>query len=188
VKVARQGVIAIRVGGIPNSAIPGRFVGKCCNSGSLNLSPTKNRALNSPGMPPNPEITWNFVIIYRLVRAASSIVPRTLRRAEAFIRAHAAQPIALHEVAEAAGCSVRALQLAFRQFRDTTPTAAIRQARIEAVRQVLTRGEIEGTVTDLAYQFGFTNPGRFTSFYRATFGMSPAETLRSTPSQRARSR
>lgn len=116
----------------------------------------------------------------RLARAAASApVPRTVRRAEAFIRSRAGQPLALHEVAEAAGCSVRALQLGFRQFRDTTPAAAIRQARLEAVRQALSRGEVEGaTVGEVAHRYGFTNPGRFTSLYKATFGVSPAETLR----------
>jgi AraC-like DNA-binding protein len=114
----------------------------------------------------------------RLARAGSSPVPRSVHRAEGFIRSRAGQPIALHEVAEAAGCSVRALQLGFRQFRETTPAAVIRQARLEAVRQALAGGEIEGTVTEVAHQYGFTNPGRFTGLYKAAFGVSPADTLR----------
>ena len=118
----------------------------------------------------------------RLALAASSPVPRVVRRAEDFIHSRAGQPVALHEVAEAAGCSVRALQLGFRRFRDTTPAAAMRQARLEAARQALIRGEIEGTVSDVAHRYGFTNPGRFTSLYKATFGVSPAEALRRPPS------
>ena len=114
-----------------------------------------------------------------LAGMTSSPVPRTVRRAEAFIRSHTGQPIALHEVAEAAGCSVRALQIGFRKFRDTTPAAAIRQARLEAARDALVRGEITGTVTDLALQFGFTNPARFTSLYKTAFGTSPFDALRS---------
>jgi|GEM_PF-2075252 len=97
----------------------------------------------------------------RLARPADSPVPRSIRRAEEFIRSRAGQPIALHEVAEAAGCSVRSLQLGFRQFRNTTPAAAIRQVRLEAARQMLAFGDGAQTVTDVAYQYGFTNPGRF---------------------------
>ena len=120
----------------------------------------------------------------RLAGPANSPVPRSIRRAEEFIRSRAGQPIALHEVAESAGCSVRSLQLGFRQFRDTTPAAAIRQVRLEAVRQILAFGEGAQTVTDVAYQYGFTNPGRFSGFYKETFGVSPADDLRRNPSHR----
>ena len=117
----------------------------------------------------------------RLARPASSPVPRSIRRAEEFIRSRAGQPIALHEVAEAAGCSVRSLQLGFRQFRDTSPAAAIRQVRLEAVRQILAFGESAQTVTGVAYQYGFTNPGRFSALYKEMFGASPADDLRRNP-------
>ena len=120
----------------------------------------------------------------RLARPANSPVPRIIRRAEEFIRSRAGQPIALHEVAEAAGCSVRSLQLGFRQFRDTTPAAAIRQVRLEAVRQILAFGESARTVADVAYQYGFTNPGRFSGLYKETFGVSPGDDLRRNPSRR----
>jgi AraC-like DNA-binding protein len=122
----------------------------------------------------------------RLARAGSPAVPGIVRRAEAFIRARVEEPIVLHEVAEAAGCSVRSLQLGFRRFRETTPAAAIRQARLEAVREALRCGEAEGTVTDLAHRFGFTNPGRFTHLYKAAFGEAPIEGLRRAPSRRGR--
>jgi AraC-like DNA-binding protein len=120
----------------------------------------------------------------RLARPANSPVPRTIRCAEEFIRSRAGQPIALYEVAEAAGCTVRSLQLGFRQFRDTTPAAAIRQVRLEAVRQILAFGESARTVTDVAYQYGFTNPGRFSGLYKQMFDVSPADDLRRNPSHR----
>lgn len=113
----------------------------------------------------------------RLTRAVGSLAPRTVRKAEAFIHSRAGQPIALHEVADAAGCSVRALQLGFRRFRDTTPAAVIRRARLEAVRQALVCGGVEGTVGDLAHCYGFTNPARFTRLYKEAFGTSPIEAL-----------
>ena len=115
----------------------------------------------------------------RVARAgAGSPVPRTVRRAEDFMYARAGQPVALHEVAQAAGCSVRALQLGFRRFRDTTPAVAMRRARLEAAQKALARGETEVTVGEVARRYGFTNPGRFASLYKATFGTFPAEALR----------
>jgi AraC-like DNA-binding protein len=114
----------------------------------------------------------------RLARASGLPVPRRIRRAEEFIRANVGEPVSLHDVANAAGCSVRSLQLGFRQFRDTTPATAIRQARLEAARQALLAGGRAGTIADVAHQFGFTNPGRFSNLYKATFGQFPADDLR----------
>jgi len=114
----------------------------------------------------------------RLARTGSPAVPGIIKRAESYIRAHVEEPIALHEVAAAAGCSVRSLQLGFQRFRETTPLAAIRQARLEAVREAMRAGEAGGTVTDLALRYGFTNPGRFAQLYRAAFGEAPGDALR----------
>ena len=57
----------------------------------------------------------------------------------------------------------------------------MRQARLEAVQQALALGEVKGTVNDVAHRYGFTNAGRFTSFYKKVFGVSPAEALRRPP-------
>jgi AraC-like DNA-binding protein len=122
----------------------------------------------------------------RLERAGGAPVPATVRRAEAYIRAHLEEPVAMHDLAGAAGCSVRALQLAFRRFRDTTPLAAIQQARLEAVRDALRAGAAGSTVTDLALRFGFGHPGRFARLYKSAFGQSPAEALRDAAGHRQR--
>jgi AraC-like DNA-binding protein len=107
-----------------------------------------------------------------------SVAPGMLRRAEAYVHAHVEEPIALHEVAAAAGCSVRSLQLAFRNFRETTPLLAIRHARLEAARDALRLGDAGSTITEIAHRFGFANSGRFTRLYRTAFGESPLEVLR----------
>lgn len=122
----------------------------------------------------------------RLLQPTSPAIPGVVKRAEAFIRANVEAPLALHDVAEAAGCSVRSLQLGFRRFRDMTPLEAIRQARLAAARQALQSGDATGTVTDLALRFGFSNPGRFARMYQAAFGESPAAALRRKPSRSRR--
>jgi AraC-like DNA-binding protein len=111
-------------------------------------------------------------------RERATATPGTLRRAEAYIRAHVEEPIALHEVAAAANCSVRSLQAAFRNFRNTTPLLAIRHFRLEAARDALRLGLDQTTITEVALRFGFSNPSRFTRFYKAAFGESPAEAVR----------
>ena len=124
----------------------------------------------------------------RLARAGSPAVPGIVRRAEAYVRAHVEESIALHEVADAAGCSVRSLQLGFRRFRETTPLAAIRHARLEAVQEALRSGEAGGTVTDLALRFGFTDPAASHNFTKRRSAKSPLDALHRDPSRRCHKR
>ena len=112
-------------------------------------------------------------------RTKTEATPGILKRAEAYIRAHVEDTIALHEVAAAAGCSVRCLQLTFRKFRDTTPLLAIRRFRLEAAREALCSSDAEATLTAVAHRFGFSNAGRFTRFYRSAFGVPPSEVMAS---------
>jgi len=108
--------------------------------------------------------------------------PKQVRRAEEYIHAHAGEVVKLSQIAEAAGCSVRALQLAFRTFRDTTPMALLRQARLErAHAELLQSNPGATTVTEIAVKYGFFNIGRFARDYRIAFGQSPSETLRVMP-------
>lgn len=105
--------------------------------------------------------------------------PKQVRRAEAYIHAHAGEAIRLAQIAGAAGCSIRALQVAFRTFRDTTPMAMLRQIRLARAHAELSQaGPDAMTVTEVAIKFGFSNAHRFVRDYRTLFGQSPSETLR----------
>ncbi len=133
--------------------------------------------------------SFSDLLIYTLLRSVThnysnllerpniAPAPGVLRRAEAYIRANVEEPIALHDVAAAAGCSVRSLQIVFRKFRETTPLLAIRQFRLEAAREALHSSDSEVTLTAVALRFGFSNPGRFTRFYKAAFGESPLQVI-----------
>ena len=112
-------------------------------------------------------------------RGKSGIVlPRAVRRAEAFIAERACQPLTLADIAKAAGVPVRTLLHSFRQFRDVSPMQLVRDARMERSRELLTRGAENGRVSDIALSCGFANLGRFANAYREKFGESPSETLR----------
>lgn len=103
---------------------------------------------------------------------------KSVRRAEAYFRANLTEVVTLSDLAREAGCGVRSLQLAFQQARGMTPMAALRHARLEGARQVLERADPDTSVTDVALQFGFSNPGRFANVYLRTFGEKPLRTLR----------
>ena len=103
----------------------------------------------------------------------SPALPRQIRRAEAFIEAHVDQPISVADIAAAAGCGAGALRLAFRRFRDTTPLAAVQDARLRAVRAALRTSDIPASL--LARDYGFSNAHRFRLAFRKRFGVDPRE-------------
>jgi AraC-like DNA-binding protein len=111
--------------------------------------------------------------------AEKPIAPASVKRAERFLEENVANAIGLTDVARAAGVSARALQLAFRRFRDTTPMAQLRALRLERARRALAdAGRDGGSVTSVAAEQGFGSLSRFEANYKARFGEPPSETLR----------
>ena len=104
--------------------------------------------------------------------------PAYVRRTGDFMRAHAAEPIRMAEVAAAAGCSLRTLDGVFRQFRDTTPLAALHGIRLKQVHRELSLGTTDAPSAAIARRHGFTNASRFAAAFRRRFGETPAEVLR----------
>lgn len=108
-------------------------------------------------------------------------VPRVVRRARDFCTEHAQEPISAADMARAAGVSVRSLREGFRRHLGTTPLAYLRSVRLSLVRRDLlavAEGRAPGNVTDVALRWGFTHLGRFTGYYRQTYGETPSQTLR----------
>jgi transcriptional regulator GlxA family with amidase domain len=84
----------------------------------------------------------------------------------------------LIEAAARAGCSGRALQIAFRRHRGMTPMAALRRIRLEAAREALACADGPVSIRAIAAEYRFTNPSRFARMFRGAFGQSPAELRR----------
>lgn len=111
---------------------------------------------------------------------ASRAAPAQLRRATAFVHEYLDQDVGLAEIAAAAGMSPRGLQAAFRRQLGTTPSAYLREARLDAAHRELLRTDPTSgaTVARTALRWGFAHPGRFAAAYRERFGEPPATTLR----------
>ncbi|MFD0418315.1 AraC family transcriptional regulator [Streptomyces sp. NPDC127108] len=105
--------------------------------------------------------------------------PVTVRRAVAYIDAHAQSGLSLADIAEAVHVSIRTLQCAFRRHLDTTPMAYLRRVRLAHVHAELLSADPRSgtTVTAVAARWGFLQPGRFAAAYRAAYGRLPHETL-----------
>jgi AraC-like DNA-binding protein len=113
-----------------------------------------------------------------LLRQPAAAAPANVRRAEEFMRANACQPLTIEAIATAAGCSIRALQLAFRRFRGMTPMAALQRSRLAAARAEILRSESGRSLARIAAEHGFTNPSRFAQLFRRTYGAYPSRTRR----------
>lgn len=105
------------------------------------------------------------------------IPPRQVRRAEDFIRARAADPITLLDIAQAAGVSARSLQMAYKSTYGLSPMRALRRERLRRVRVDLTDGDGAVSIADTALKWGFSHLGRFAASYRREFGELPRETV-----------
>lgn len=108
------------------------------------------------------------------------VAPDAVRRAAAYIHAHADQPVDLQRIAAAAGVGGRSLQYAFRRTFDATPMEYLRRVRLERADQELRAADPGGglTVAAVARRWGWAKPSHFTAAYRRRFGMLPSRALR----------
>ncbi|WP_246128120.1 AraC family transcriptional regulator [Amycolatopsis rhizosphaerae] len=87
--------------------------------------------------------------------------------------AHTPASLARH-----AGVSVRALQKAFREQLDTSPSEYLRGVRLQRVHDELSAAQYDSTtVGEIASKWGLPHHGRFAALYRERFGESPKQTL-----------
>jgi AraC-like DNA-binding protein len=105
--------------------------------------------------------------------------PAVARRAVDHIDEHAGEPVAVEDVAAAAGVGVRGLRAAFGRHRNTTPAAYLRRVRLERAHRDLqaadpARGD---TVAAIAHRWGFATAARFATEYRRAYGQPPGRTL-----------
>jgi AraC-like DNA-binding protein len=100
-------------------------------------------------------------------------VSREVRRAEVFIRANLSRNVSLEEIAEAAGVSVRTLQVSFKRHHDVSPMRYMRDLRLDVAREQILAGS---TITEAAFDCGIPHPGRFAQYYRSRFGHLPSST------------
>jgi AraC-like DNA-binding protein len=113
-----------------------------------------------------------------LAAPVAPAVPRIVRCAERYMAENAAAPLTIADIALEVGVSVRALQAGFREWRQTTPMAALRHIRLQCARAALLEPDEATEVTDVALRWGFAHLGRFSASYKAIFDETPGSTLR----------
>lgn len=100
-----------------------------------------------------------------------------LDRLEEYIRSRLFAPLALVDLARAAGVTTRTLNVVCHRHRGVAPMTLVRNLRLDAARQRLLSG-LPVSITEVAMEYGFGHLGRFSSYYRERFGELPKHTGR----------
>lgn len=103
---------------------------------------------------------------------------RVIREAAHLMEDRAEFPIGIGDIADAVGCSVRALHQGFREHARATPREFLYGVRLKRVREALTTETAADSVTEIAQRYGFVNPERFSTSYTEQYGEGPEETFR----------
>jgi AraC-like DNA-binding protein len=104
--------------------------------------------------------------------------PWQVRRAEQFIEANWDQPITIEALAAATNISARSLFSSFKAGRGYSPMDFVKRVRLGRAKQKLSRPDVDTSVSAVAFECGFGNPGHFARDYRHHFGEFPSDTLR----------
>ena len=118
---------------------------------------------------------WQAVDVPRSLRTPKTV---RVRHAVEYLHAHAAEAVTPSDVAAAVGLHTRSLQLAMSEHLGTTPSAYLRQVRLDRVRDDLRAASPDDTtVAEVARRWGFGNLGRFSGTYAERWGEYPRDTL-----------
>lgn len=108
----------------------------------------------------------------------AAAAPWQVRITEQFIEANWDQPITIEALAAATTVSARSLFTSFKAARGCSPMDFVKRVRLGRARQKLSTPDASTSVTAVAFECGFGNPGHFATDYRDHFGERPSETLR----------
>ena len=104
---------------------------------------------------------------------------RLVSETENYVDAADGRPVHISEICSALKVSRRSLHRAFAGSLGMGPVAYLRRRRLSAIRSVLSRSDSATiSIGDLAFEYGFPEPGRFAAYYRAHFGETPSDTFR----------
>lgn len=113
----------------------------------------------------------------RLGEPSARVLPRHVKLATDYMRAHPEQAISVAILATITGVSGRSLYNGFQQFLGVSPMRYLRDVRMERVREDLLDPRQPRSVTEIVTRWGFFQLGRFAIEYRRRYAETPRETL-----------
>ena len=100
------------------------------------------------------------------------LAPRVLKRIQAFIADNLSQPLTLADLAAEAALSDYHFARMFRQTTGQSPHQYVMQQRMDKARQLLRKTQL--SLTDIAYDCGFSSLSHFSNRFRVCCGVSPS--------------
>jgi AraC family transcriptional regulator len=104
--------------------------------------------------------------------AAQGSDDRRLRRAEQYMRDNLGEPVTLAALSNEAGLSRFHLLRLFKRAYGETPLKRLMRMRIEEAKRRLIKGT--QSITEIALDCGFENPGHFATVFRRLEGVTPS--------------
>lgn len=102
---------------------------------------------------------------------ASSVV----QQAQALMQYERIDNPSIEQIANRLNLSIRTLQRSFLQVLGVTPKQYQLAQKLDAARRALRQHGKKTSVADIAYEFGFSSPSRFTEHYQRHFGETPGQ-------------
>lgn len=94
-------------------------------------------------------------------------------RAQAWLQAHAGEPVDIAQMARAARLGERTFLRRFQGATSLRPTEYLQHLRVSKARDLLERSNL--AMADLAMQVGYQDPGAFRKVFQRLMGLSPSE-------------
>ena len=168
----------------------------------LQVLTNANRAAYHAGANPDVLLDLNAKLIDRLIKArnmrqlrslASRIVAsaveavpdkdyqatRRLGKAVEYIRAHCMKPITRDQVAQVVGCSPSHLSVMFTKAMGHTFKGVLLRYRMDRAKDLLR--ETDKTITEIAFEVGYREPGYFSTAFKRVTGITPGQHRRRVP-------
>jgi AraC-like DNA-binding protein len=111
---------------------------------------------------------------------AATLHDRFFDGVDHFIDTHIEEDISAVDLANMCNVSVRTLYERFTLHKGVTPTAYVKDRKLRKAFDRLSHDTQVRSVSEIAFDYGFTHLGRFSAEYRAMFGEPPSGTLRRT--------
>jgi len=110
----------------------------------------------------------------RLIERESSLrLPHGVPRAVAYVEARFAEPLQVDDLAQAAGMSRRALELAMQAANGISPAAMIAAVRCREAKLLLKSGDLP--IETVGAMCGYPEPERFSAAFKRWTGLSPRD-------------
>ena len=116
----------------------------------------------------------------RLITNDRAVLPKHVHKATEHIREHFSENLGIHDLVKLTGVSERCLFEGFKQNLSVSPMQFLMQVRLANVRDELLKKPFDdcGNITQVALNNGFTQLGRFSSYYKDMFGELPSQTVK----------